>query len=99
MDAERYRETYELSTFSIGFLIGDLKVKEKIDEQSNRRIRIWARETVLDQMDFARDTALLIFKFYMSYFVGAIGVLRIDIAALPYYGNIDKWRYGLMTLE
>lgn len=83
----------------MGFLIGDLKVKEKIDEMTNRPIRIWAEGAVLDQMDFASDAALQIFQFYMSYFVGAIGVDVVDIAALPNYGYVDKGRYGLMTLE
>lgn len=100
MVAEPYRVTSDLSTFSIGIVVGDLKLKSVVDdERSWTEIRIWADEAVIEHMDFARDTTLTIFNFYREYFNSIHDAFKIDIAALPFYGQVDKWKYGLIILE
>lgn len=98
-EAERYLKTSLLSPFSVGFVIGDLKSKEVKDQDSLTYVRIWADEAVVNQMDFACDTTLKIFRFYQSFFRSIHNANKIDLAALPNYGRADKWMYGLMTTE
>lgn len=80
-------------------MIGDLKSKEVKDQDSLTYVRIWADEAVVDQMDFASDTTMKIFKFYQLYFPSLRKASKIDLAALPNYGRADKWMYGLITTE
>lgn len=79
--------------------MGDLKSKQYVDKGTGTEIRVWSDEAVLEQMDLAGDTAEKIVNFYWKYFHSVHGVHEIDVVAVPFYGRVDKWSYGLITIE
>ena len=78
-------------------MIEDFEKMKVTDGLSRSEIRIWADKAVKDQMTYAHEIILQIFQFYHKYFNSAGH--QVDIVALPNYGSVDEWRYGLITLE
>lgn len=80
-------------------MIGDFRLRQHIDEFTGIVIRIWSDQAVIQQLDFAGETAVKIFKFYKEHFHSVPAERGINVVALPYYGHTNKWIYGLIILE
>lgn len=87
-----------MSTFSFGFVVGDFKSKEYKDTKSPTKIRVSSDGSVFEEMNFAGEMAMKIFRFYTKHFKMKYASEKLDIIALPDYDGIEKENYGFISV-
>ncbi|XP_070546687.1 thyrotropin-releasing hormone-degrading ectoenzyme-like [Ptychodera flava] len=94
---EIFEETQKMSTYLLGFVIGDLTSME-IETQRGRKIRVWSRPDVIQQMTFALNYAEQCYIYFDNYFSGIEDPTpKTDIVAVPTFMAAGMEHWGLIT--
>ncbi|XP_043466933.1 aminopeptidase N-like [Leptopilina heterotoma] len=88
-----FEESVKMSTYLVGFVIGDLSATSK------DRIKVWTREDVKDQTQYAQNVSKSILETLESLFKQPFQISKLDLVALPqmYFTAMENW--GLITFR
>ncbi|KAK7085869.1 hypothetical protein SK128_006192, partial [Halocaridina rubra] len=94
---DRFNTTVPMSTYLIAFAISDFASKNVTNE--NWMFRVWARESALQQAEYAFDIGPKMLKHFEDFFQIPFPLPKVDMIALPDFapGAMENW--GLITFR
>ena len=94
---DEYEPTLKMSTYLLAFVVSDFKYREGNKTENNVTFRIWSRESVLEQTEYATSIGPQILQYYENYFGINFPLPKQDMIAIPDFsaGAMENW--GLIT--
>ncbi|XP_058826210.1 aminopeptidase N [Topomyia yanbarensis] len=101
-EADRFKITPPISTFTLGFVVSDLVVIKYDDEQTNIHpvIRIWARKEFHESLKDASTKIKSIMDYLTNFWNASYPLSKLDVVALPNFASVkpaDNW--GLIVFK
>ncbi|XP_053699117.1 aminopeptidase N [Sabethes cyaneus] len=103
--ADHFRVTPPISTFTLGFVISELVELPSADAKNNAAVeqpivRIWTRKDVQENLNGARAKIALIMEHLTNFWNVSYPLGKLDIVALPNFSSVkpaDNW--GLILFK
>ncbi|KAJ7393673.1 hypothetical protein OS493_003330 [Desmophyllum pertusum] len=95
---DHFNKTVKMSTYLVAFAVGDFKYKEA-KTKNGIKIRIYAREEVLDQVDYALSVSNLTMTYFEEFFGIPYPLPKSDGIALPTFGPGGMENWGLIKYQ
>ncbi|XP_051154544.1 aminopeptidase N-like isoform X2 [Leptopilina boulardi] len=88
-----FQESVKMSTYLVGFVIGEL------NSTNTKNIKIWTREDLTDQTNYAEQISTNILNNLGTLFKQPLIIKKMDMIALPqmYFTAMENW--GLVTFR
>ncbi|XP_065670521.1 endoplasmic reticulum aminopeptidase 1 isoform X1 [Hydra vulgaris] len=95
---DEFEPSVKMSTYLVAFSVNDFKYKEK-KTKSGKRVRVYARETDFNRIDYAVMAATAIIDFYEQLFEAKYPLPKLDLLAVPDFmaGAMEDW--GLVSFR
>lgn len=84
-----------MSTYIVGFIVACLKTKSSM----KNLVRVWSRDSLVDDSEFATQLAPKLLSFLENYFTIKLPLSKIDFVAVPEFGFSAMENWGLITFR
>lgn len=95
---DRFEKSVKMSTYLVAFFVGDFKFKET-ETDRGVKIRIYSREEVLDQVDYALEVTNQTMMYFEKFFGVPYSLSKSDGVALPAFGPAGMENWGLIKYK
>ncbi|XP_068743782.1 glutamyl aminopeptidase-like [Montipora capricornis] len=92
---DRFEKSVKMPTYLVAFFVGDFKFKET-ETDKKVKIRIFSRDEVLDQVDYALKVTNQTMMFFEDFFGVPYSLPKSDGLALPAFGPAGMENWGLI---
>lgn len=91
-----FKKTVKMSTYIVAWVVGDLNY---IEDQTYKKIRVYAADDETKWGKFALDVAVRCLKYFEKYFMIEYPLPKLDLVAIPSFamGAMENW--GLITFR
>ncbi|XP_063609315.1 aminopeptidase N-like [Penaeus indicus] len=92
---DRFERSVPMSTYLVAFVVSDfVHINATVDDRV--LLRVWARESTIEDAKYASEIAAKILRFFEEYFGIPYPLKKLDIVALPdLTSDMENW--GLIT--
>ncbi|XP_049817872.1 aminopeptidase N isoform X2 [Aethina tumida] len=92
---DHYTTTPKMSTYIVGFIVACLKTKSPM----KNLVRVWSRDSLVEDSEFATQLAPKLLSFLENYFAIKLPLSKIDFVAVPEFGFSAMENWGLITFR
>lgn len=80
-------------------MVSDFTYVESDNNNDEITFRLWARNEVIKKMEFVKDKAQTIVKYYENYFQDKFSYSKLDVVAIPEFAAGAKGNWGLIIYD
>jgi aminopeptidase N len=94
-----YQETPVMSPHHLSFVISEFVYKQAQTGSNGVQFKVWSRESVSDQTEFAAEIGLIILEYFEQSLNISYPLPKLDLVAVPDFSDEAAANWGLITFR
>jgi aminopeptidase N len=94
-----YQETPVMSPHHLSFVISEFVYKQAQTGSNGIQFKVWSREPVSDQTEFAAEIGLIILEYFEQSLNISYPLPKLDLVAVPDFSDEAAANWGLITFR